>query len=1010
MNNTTSDLHTIPFGHRAGSTFNVSRLALGVKLGSGLLVASALGLSSPSFAQEDEATPSLEQIVVSGQRLSIESAQDIKRNSDAVVDSIVSEDIGKLPDRSISEALQRVSGVTVSRFDNPGDPEHFAGEGAGVSIRGLPQVRGELNGRDIFSASGGRGLSFDDVPAELMAGVDVYKTPTADMVEGGLGGIVDLRTRMPFDADGQVVSFTAKGNYGDIIEEFNTEFSGLYSNRWDTDAGEFGVLVDLSTSDMSSRSDNILIRAFHPRVPGEEGELAEIEPDRTVYVPRGADWRRNDYERQRDGQYLALQWAPNSDAEVYLTAFRSEAERNWLEHAFFIDAGGGFNQFLPVPAEDDWSYDSNNALASGTITTAQGNGVPFGTSTRYSENHSETTDISTGFSWNVDQNWLVEGDIQYVNSTAETEDYTLGLVAFPEAISVSGLDTTDGTPDIGIAPAGFLTNHENFSYGQMMSIPSNNEAEALSATFDVEYEFDDSVIRSVKVGARYSDKSADNRESNHWSARYQPWMVTGPDGWNGIASTDDLGKIDNPQYLTEFSFDNFQRGDTSVPSSAVLIDSRWLNDFRNITDRIVDATPNAGGAGGSQPDFNALDLSNPDNVNTQDETTEAIYVRTDFAFEDWEMPLSGNLGVRAVRTDTVSTGRLKFPNEFTVPTGETGEDGEPETVAPFAQPDQVYAGDNSYTHVLPSMNLKLDATDELVFRLSAARGIWRPEFYRTKALLDLSASWDEGVEQPDSLDDFDESMVQFELNSNETNPNLEPMEADQIDLTAEWYFNENGGMLYTALFYKDVKDFFRNSTVTLSDFEGFNDVTSIRSVNTGTAEITGFEVGGTKFFDELPEPWNGMGVQANYTYIDSSADVPLDTQPVDTDGTEYQGLPLEGISEHTYNIVLMYDNFGISSRLAWNWRSEEMLSIGPNGWNGSNAGVDWRLPVFSDEYGQLDFTLGYELSENLYLNFEAYNISQSETRGIVRQNGAGDHTAFVNTQDTRYSVSLRATF
>lgn len=993
--------------------FAKRKLAQSIQRGSRALLAGAVGLSAahPAFAQQESApAQALEEIVISGQRQSIESAQQIKRNADAVVDSIVAEDIGKLPDRSISEAIQRVSGVAISRFDNPGDPEHFAGEGAGVSIRGLPQVRGELNGRDIFSASGGRGLSFDDVPAELMAGVDVYKTPTADMVEGGLGGIVDLRTRMPFDADGQVISGTVQGNYGDAIEEFNTEFSGLYSNRWDTPIGDFGLLVDLSTSELSSRSDNVLIRAFHPRVPGETGELAEVEPDRTVHVPRGADWRRNDYERKRDGQYIALQWAPNSDAEWYMTAFRSEAERNWLEHAFFIDAGGGFNQYLPVPTEDDdWVYDENGALVSGTITTAQGNGVPFGTSTRRSNNESVTTDVSTGFSWHVNSNWLVEGDLQYVNSTAESEDYTLGLVAYPDSINVTNLDTTDGTPSIGVNPEGMIADHENFSYGQMMSIPTDNEAEALAATVDVEYSFDDSVIESVKAGIRYAEKEADNREANHWSARYQPWMVTGEGGWNGIESSDDLPKIQDPQYLTQFSFDDFQRGDTDVPTTGMLIDSRWMGDFQGITDEIVAATPDAAGAGGNQPDFDALDLSDPSNVNTQDETTEAIYVRTDFGFRDWAMPLSGNVGVRAVRTENVSTGQLTFPT-FNVPTGETDEEGNPITTQPFFEEDQPYSGENSYTNVLPSMNLRLDATDELVFRFSAARGIWRPEFWRTKALLGLSASWDEGVEQPDTIEDFDPSMVQFELSSDGTNPTLEPMEADQFDLTAEWYFDENGGMLYTALFYKDVSDFFRESTVTLPEFEDFSDVTSVRTVNTGEAEVTGMEVGGTKFFDKLPEPWNGLGVQANYTYIDSSAEVPRDTQPIDTDGSEYSDLPLEGISEHTYNFVLMYDNYGFSSRLAWNWRSEEMLSIGPNGWNGSNAGVDWRLPVFSDDYGQMDLTMGYEINDNLYVNFEAYNISQSETRGTIRQNGAGEHTAFVYSQDTRYALSLRATF
>ncbi len=184
----------------------------------------------------------------------------------------------------------------------------------------------------------------------------------------------------------------------------------------------------------------------------------------------------------------------------------------------------------------------------------------------------------------------------------------------------------------------------------------------------------------------------------------------------------------------------------------MLIDSRYLSDFKGITDAIVAATPNAGAAGGNQPDFDTLDLTSPDNVNTQDETTEAIYVRADFGFDEWEMPLSGNVGVRVVRTENVSTGQLTFPT-FSVPTGETDENGDPVldeqgdpvSVQPFFQPDRPYSGKNSYTNVLPSMNLKLDATDELVFRFAASRGIWRPEFYRTKALLGLSAEWDEGV-------------------------------------------------------------------------------------------------------------------------------------------------------------------------------------------------------------------------------------------------------------------------
>jgi TonB-dependent receptor len=217
-------------------------------------------------------------------------------------------------------------------------------------------------------------------------------------------------------------------------------------------------------------------------------------------------------------------------------------------------------------------------------------------------------------------------------------------------------------------------------------------------------------------------------------------------------------------------------------------------------------------------------------------------------------------------------------------------------------------------------------------------------------------------------------------------------------------------MAYIGVFHKDVKDFFRESTVTLDAFEGFPELTSVWTVNTGTAKVTGFELGFTQFFDTLPEPWNGFGVQANYTYIDSTSKAPPETSPLDTDDTAYGRLPLEGLSDHTYNIVLMYEQYGWTSRLAWNWRSEYLLAIGPNGWNGSNAGIDWRLPVYSDSYGQLDFTLGYEINPNFSIYFEAYNISRSETRGIFKQNNAGDHTAYVNTQDTRYALSLRGTF
>ena len=134
--------------------------------------------------------------------------------SDTFVDSITATDIGAFPDKSVAEALQRVPGITVSRLQSSDDSNHFSAEPATVLIRGLTFVRTEFNGRDSFSADGYRGLNFNDVSPELMQGVDTYKNQTAEMIEGGIAGVVNLRTRTPFDSDGQAIALTGRVNYG----------------------------------------------------------------------------------------------------------------------------------------------------------------------------------------------------------------------------------------------------------------------------------------------------------------------------------------------------------------------------------------------------------------------------------------------------------------------------------------------------------------------------------------------------------------------------------------------------------------------------------------------------------------------------------------------------------------------------------------------------------------------------------------------------------------------------
>ncbi len=954
------------------------------------LSAMVLG-SNPGWAQEDVDNQNLdgvlEEIEVTAQRQSIMTANEIKRNASQIVDAIVAEDIGKLPDRTISEALARVPGVTVSRYDNMGDPEHFAGEGSGISVRGLTQVRAELNGRDIFSASGGRGLSFDDVPAELMAGVDTYKSPTADMIEGGLGGIVNLRTRLPFDSSERVLSATVKANYGNQIDEANGEYSGLYSDRWDTGIGEVGLVLDISSSELSSRADNIYTRAYYAR--------DDIETDQTVYVPKGADWRRSDFHRERTGQYLALQWAPNDTINTFFTAFRSKHDASWDEAAFFID-NGSQSIFRPVKGADDWTYNSDGTLNSGTVATNQGLGIPFGTSTRYSPNVSVTKDFSLGLEWDVTDNLRFTGDVQYVKSTSGGKDYTLGLVTYPETYQVKDLG---GTPSISVDPA-YMTDYHNYSYGQMMAIESDNSADSKAVRLDLEYSFEDSLVTSVKTGARFTEKSTDNRGGASWAARYQPWQI-GLDGWQPFASPSDLPKINDPSDLTLFSYGDFQRGNITVPEAAYLIDQEALRDFRGTTDRIVANTP--GGAAGIN--WDSVDLNNPDNINTQNEKTQAAYVRVNFDLESLvELPVDGNIGVRYVHTENVAHGQISYP-QWTIPGTNT---------QPFYKPDDMLDANNDYNNVLPSMNLRYKITDNLLVRFAASKAVWRPDFGQMKALVNLSAETIPGTPGTDGVMPPLDAFL-FKMSS-DTNPYLEPMEAKQYDLSAEWYFDDRGGLAHLTLFQKDVSKMFTKFTtgVNVDNFEHPVELTGL--VNAGTADITGIEIGLNKYFDFLPEPFNGLGIQANYTYIDSSTTYPegaLDgTNPVNTDGdtSGYDTLPFQGLSKNSYNLMFMYEKKGFYARLAYNWRSEYLVSSGANGFTGNDGAFNWRLPIYNDAYGQWDLSMGYSFTDNISLDFQAYNLTEEETKGLMDQGKFGKLAAYTYTQDLRYTASLRMNF
>lgn len=979
-------------------TFLKKKLPHYIKLVSGFSIAlGSAGVAMPSLAQAG-ADEQVEEVIVSGQRASIQSAQDIKKNSNVLVDSIVAEDIGKLPDRSVTEALQRVPGVTVGRYTN-NDAEHPAAEGSGVAVRGLSQVRAELNGRDVFSAASGRGLSFEDVPAELMYAVDTYKSPSADMIEGGLGGTVNLRTRMPFDSDGQLVSFSTKANYGDQLKETNGEYSGLYSNRWETSAGEFGVLVNASTSDLSSRSDQVYTRPYLPRtIDGE-----------SVWVSKGVDWRRNDYESTREGGYLALQWAPNDNTELYFTAFQSKHDTTYDENAFFLEGANGDQALFPT-ADDDWVYDANGTLQSGTVTVANPAqwGLDFGTSTRWANNVSKTTDYSSGIKWSPDDHWKFSADIQYVKAEATVDDYTLGLKVIPEKAYMDGIGTE--TPTILLDP-NYMANFSNYSLGQEMTHFERNNAEAKTGRFDAEYDFDGAVIKSVKAGMRYSEKTAENIDTGFdWNTRYATWFTKLD--WSGFDKTN-LPRVtadEASKYLNLYSFEDFQRGDVAVPAAGYLYSAAAVKNFAATTaaingDRATTcANFQSWICDSIYPDANRL--ADPGYINTQGETTTAAYVLVNYGFDDLAMPIDGNVGVRVVQTDTTAVGSLVVRPLAALGIPETKEE---------------FEAKNNKTHVLPSFNLKLQATDDLFIRFAASKAIWQPSFKDKQARITLENKVKEGVQTATSINDYI-----FSLNQ-DTNPYLEPMTANQFDLSAEWYFDDHGGMAHLAFFNKKVEGFFRRGVTPFTfDAAGTTVGGEARWLdNLGSGDINGFEIGVNKFFDSLPAPFDGLGIQANYTYIDSKTDIPLPQfvgdanqnntsggAPVDTDKSTYGSLQVDQLSKNAFNVVGMYEKDGFSARLAYSWRSKYLINWGGNGFDPDfpDGSGKARIPVYNDDYGQLDASISYTFLDNYTVTAEATNLLKEKTIGIIDQNAAGDHVAYSYAQDARFAIGLRAKF
>lgn len=459
-----------------------------------MLAACVVALSAPSFAQTAATeTENVEEIVVSGMRQSLQNAQDVKRNASTFVDSVTASDIGALPDRSVLEALQRVPGVSIERFAAVDDPDHMSAEGSGAVIRGMTATRSEFNGRDSFTANSGRGLSFQDVSPEMMAGVDVYKNQTADMIEGGIGGTVSLRTRKPFDQSGMMTAFSAEATYGDLSEETKPTISGLFSNRWETNAGEFGFLINAVKSEMITENHNIQSDAYKRYLPcwlpGAEafdkrasgvacGTMASTDyaNQGEVWMPSATNFLVKEDQRTREGINTSFQWKDLDDKFLVTTEYiRSNSKLDWWEDAMKYQGGykDGDRRIRPY-GDSEFIFDDEGRFLYGQMSDGSGDwrasgqaghqnadgtwqepanirypnswsGIPtpspqfgqkFQVDTRGVTGETLVEDFSTNVKWTPDDLWTVELDAQHVQAETSNDDLVLHL-------AVAGLQEVD---------------------------------------------------------------------------------------------------------------------------------------------------------------------------------------------------------------------------------------------------------------------------------------------------------------------------------------------------------------------------------------------------------------------------------------------------------------------------------------------------------------------------------------------------------------------------------------
>lgn len=848
------------------------------------------------------ADTALEPVVVTGTRRSLESAQARKREAPGIVDAVVADEIHKLPDLSVADSLQRITGVQIARD---------RGEGALAAVRGLLQVETTLNGREIFTAGTGRVLDYSDIAAESLAGIDVHKTSSAERIEGGLGGTIDLRTRRPFDFAGDIGFASARWMRGHLAGRDAGQASLLLSRRGQVGGGELGLLVNVALQDRYWREDQ--------KTTGTPVAHPDLLPGRTVFAPGSSSETTSVGRRRRSAASALLQWRPAPALELYGEVHFAELLTRQDSHQINLSAP------CPIPGTDPprciTAVPGSVQLFPGSDEVQRVTWIdaPVTLLSFARDTVDRSRQFAAGGRWDAG-GWRAEADLSLMKSfnhlyfagpflAGTAARFTHDLSGRVPATSVDGTNLND--------PA-------NLSYTGVAYRTRPFTGDLLAARLDLQRALAGDVVDRLDFGWRHARRRADNA----------PGLVFGDAGVTGLSAADMPGRVHPNPYL------DFLDGRIGSVTGHLIGD---LGDARDIA-----ALRAAFGLTGPVP--TAID---PSSVWRIREETDALYVQVPWRVSAYE--LDGQAGLRGVQTrrTTFSTQRNAV----------VGVPPPPPTFTPIT-------ATSSDTDWLPSASLRWRPAPGWQARAAASRTISRPDFNQLSPSLQL-------LRNP-----IDPNLNQGAAG----NPALRPIRSTNLDLALE-HGSGRGAAASLTVFWKNVDGFI----VTSSQPEEHDGVVYLvsRPRNADPARIRGAELAWQRFFDGLPGAWGGLGLQANYTYIDSQT----------PDRQLGRTVPLQGLSRHSANLIGLYEHGPWSARLAWNWRSRFASGVLPTVSRGLQQ-------VWTRDYGWLDASLRWAVTPRITWALEGINLTRTLRRADLGS-AAQPRDAWVNDRQLATSLSVR---